>query len=86
MSEDLYVELDQQRKLNIGLKEAKALSRVCGAGLVKVIDKLNEFDIETLEKVIWAATSGDDPSVTLALTANSDLTWSQSSAVSIRQS
>ena len=69
MSEDLYVELDQQRKLHIGIKEAKALSRVCGVGLVKVIDKLNEFDIETLEKVLWAATSGDDPSVTLQLTA-----------------
>jgi hypothetical protein len=68
VSEDLYVELDQTRRLKIGLKEAKALSRVCGGGLVKVIDKLNEFDIETLEKVLWAATSGDDPTVTLSLT------------------
>ena len=67
--EDIFVDLDQKRRLFIGIKEAKALSKVCGGGLYAVNRKLAEFDIETLERVLWAALSRDEPSVTINLTA-----------------
>lgn len=66
---DIFVELDQSRRLFIGIKEAKALSSVCGAGLYAVNRKLAEFDIATLERVLWAAMSRDEPSVTINLAA-----------------
>lgn len=68
--EDLYVDFDQPRRLFIGLQAAKALSRVSdGHGLIYINNKLNEFDVPTLEAVLWAAMSKDEPSLTLSLVA-----------------
>ena len=70
MSEPITVDLDQPRNLTLTLKGAKALDRACGQiGLFTVNRNLGAFNIETLERVLWACMLEDEPTLTLALTA-----------------
>ena len=67
--DDMYVEFDKARRLRLTLKGAKTLSRLCdGRGLIVINQKLAEFDIDTLERVLFAAMVDDEPTLTLNLT------------------
>lgn len=66
--EDLYIELDQPRRLRINLKSSKVLSRLCESGLIDIDRKLRSLDIDTLERVLYVAMLEDEPALTLNLT------------------
>lgn len=57
----------ESRSLVIDFKAAKALSRVCGEGLLNVNKKLQEFDFETLDRVLWAGLLHAEPTLTISL-------------------
>ncbi len=67
-----YVDLqfDQPRRLLIDLKASKALDRVCGEiGLLKVNELLQTYNIQTLERVLWAGLQHEEPTLTPSLVA-----------------
>lgn len=69
MSDLNVVELGgESRELLIDFKAAKALSRLTGEGLLVTHTKLQQFDIESLERTIWAALLHKEPTLTLNLT------------------
>lgn len=69
MSDHITVDLDQPRQFILDMKAAKALDRSCGeVGLFTINSKLGAFNIDTLERVLWAASLEAEPTVTLALT------------------
>lgn len=63
-------ELDKPRRLLIDLKASKALDRVCGeVGLLQINDLLQKYNIQTLERVLWAGLQHEESTLTPSLVA-----------------
>jgi hypothetical protein len=67
---DVIVHLDRPRRLKFDLRASKALDRVMGeVGMQEIMRKLQALNFQALERVLWAGTLHEDPTVTVNLIA-----------------
>src|SRR5690606_29408598 len=70
MSDQNVVELGgEPRELILDFKGAKALNRATGDGLLVIHNKLQQFDTDILERVLWASLLHKEPTLTISLVA-----------------